>query len=310
MTSVPVSLVDILREFLTAHQLLDQLTERYRRNELAFAELKEFVGDDEGSVLFRLKEKCHALFRPETGVSHIAQPREALFDLAVGSLFHEAMKFREDFYQREVYGPRVKQLRAGAGAEADGLFLEFERILSAVSARLEVGLAETESLMAQSWGQLRVMLAEKSDNGFIARFLLENHEWFEQMTPGGLKQLFEHIYGDESAGQIVAGRSYLVSGHYEAAQQAFSHAEQDGQHGEIAELSAYAQGMSAYLNGNYPQSLERLNVWVEGGCPGDPLIREVVRTALKSLARLIGGEGSEAMLQGAEKMLETIDPAT
>ena len=67
--------------------------------------------------------------------------REALFDLAVGSLFHEAMKFRENFYQREVYGPRVRALRTESGAENEALFREFEKILAAVAQRLDEGAA-------------------------------------------------------------------------------------------------------------------------------------------------------------------------
>jgi tetratricopeptide (TPR) repeat protein len=311
MPSTPVNLVDILREFITAHRLLNQLADRYRRRELTFPELQEFVGDDEGSVLFRLKEKCHALFRPETGISHIAQPREAIFDLTVGSLFHEAMKFREDFYQREVYGPRVKKLRAEAAAEADKLFLEFGRILSAVSERLEDGLAETQSLMAQSWAQLRVLLAEQPDDGFITRFLLENQECFDQFSPGGFERLLEHIHGHVSTGYVVAGRSYLKSGHYEAAQGAFKDALEDSGHhpSEISQLSAYAQGMSAYLNGNYSESLARLSEWVEGGSPGDPILRKLVDTVLRSLERLVDGEGRDAMLDAAAKLLEKLGTA-
>ena len=81
MASAPASLVDILREFLTAHEQLDQLAEKYKRDDLAFFDLQEFVGDSDNSVLFRLKEKCHSLFRPEEGGSKVARPREALFDL-------------------------------------------------------------------------------------------------------------------------------------------------------------------------------------------------------------------------------------
>ena len=58
------------------------------------------MGDGEDSVLFRLKERCHALFRGGEQPSEVVMRREALFDLAVGSLFHEAMKFRENLYQR------------------------------------------------------------------------------------------------------------------------------------------------------------------------------------------------------------------
>jgi hypothetical protein len=208
MASAPASLVDILREFLTAHELLDRLAEKYKRDELTFSELQEFVGDSDFSVLFRLKEKCHSLFRNEAGGSKVAQPREALFDLAVGSLFHEAMKFREDFYQREVYGPRVRSLRAEAGPEASGLFHEFERILSAVSARLEKGLAETHSLMDQSWGQLRVLLSEEGAEGLVTRYLIERGETLEKMGPPGLKELLAAIHGDAVSGYVIAGTAY------------------------------------------------------------------------------------------------------
>jgi hypothetical protein len=229
----------------------------------------------------------------------------------VGSLFHEAMKFREDFYQREVYGPRVRLLRAEAGAEADGLFVEFERILSAVSVRLQSGVAETQSLMAQSWGQLRVMLAERSGDGFITRFLIENRETLDQLSPGGLEGLLEDIHGDGSTGYAVAGGSYLVSGHYEAAEQALSDAlERGGDPREIAQLSAYARGMSAFLAGDYPEGLARLSQWVEGGSPGGRPLRDLVCTALKSLGRLVEGQGRDEMLEAAAKIRESLESAS
>ena len=135
------ALVDILREFLAAHRLTRRLFARYRSGELRFEELEDLVGDDEHSVLFRLKGRCHALFRRDPGHPALAVRREALFDLAVGSLFHEAMKFRENFYQREVYGPRVRALRTESGGENAALFQEFEKILSARGAATRGGTA-------------------------------------------------------------------------------------------------------------------------------------------------------------------------
>ena len=134
----------------------------YRSDELRFEDLEHLVGDDEHSVLFRLKGRCHALFRQEPGRRAVAMRREALFDLAVGSLFHEAMKFRENFYQREVYGPRVRALRTESGAENEALFREFEKILSAVAQRLDEGLHESEALLVQTREQLALLLVEYS----------------------------------------------------------------------------------------------------------------------------------------------------
>jgi len=79
-------LVDIVREFLSVHGLLRRLFERHHAGSLRFEEVQALAGDNESSPLFRLKERCHGLFRAgEVGGA-------ALFDLAVGSLFHEAMK--------------------------------------------------------------------------------------------------------------------------------------------------------------------------------------------------------------------------
>ncbi len=303
MESEPASLVDILREFLTAHEQLDAIADRFKRDELAFSHLQEFVGDGEKSVLFRLKEKCHALFRPEAGGAEIARPREALFDLAIGSLFHEAMKFREDFYQREVYGPRVRSLQAEAGAQADGLFREFERILSAVSARLENGLAETQSLMAQSWDQLRVLLSEQGAEGFVTRFLVERGDTLDRLGPG-LEALLAAIHGDAASGYVVAGRSYLASGHYESAQRVLARAlERGGDRDQIAQLSAYARGMAAYLAGNYPESLVGLNEWVESGSAGDDALVNLAHSAVSSLARLVEGDDRDRTLESAANLL-------
>jgi hypothetical protein len=309
MASAPASLVDILREFLTAHEQLDQLAEKYGRNELAFSDLQEFVGDSDNSVLFRLKEKCHSLFRPEAGGSMAARPREALFDLTVGSLFHEAMKFREDFYQREVYGPRVRSLRADAGAEANGLFHEFERILSAVSGRLEEGLAETQSLMARSWDQLRVLLSEQGAEGFVTRFLIEQGGTLDKLGPPGLEELLAAIHGDAASGYVIAGKSYLASGHYEAAHQVLATAlERGGDRDQVSQLSAYARGMSAYLAGNYPESLVGLNEWAESGSVGDDSLRDLAHSAVSSFTRLVEGDDRDQTLESAANLIAKIHP--
>ena len=216
MNDVSADLVEIVRTFLAAHRTMKRLFARYRSDELRFAQLQELIGDDESSVLFRLKERCHALFRPRDAESAMAMRREALFDLAVGSLFHEAMKFRENFYQREIYGPRVRALRSESAEESDALFREFEKILETVSERLAEGLQETEILIEQTGDQLRVLLAEQPKNGFVVRYLIENRELVEEVFAIPLDALLTEIAGAAAAGFELAGRSYLDSGFYRA----------------------------------------------------------------------------------------------
>ena len=176
-------------------------------------------------MLFRLKGRCHALFRRDPG-HRAGWPCGAkrCSTSRSGSLFHEAMKFRENFYQREVYGPRVRALRTESGGENAALFQEFEKILSAVAQRLEEGLHESEALLVGTREQLALLLAEHRDNGFVARCLIENRADVEDVFESALDALLAQIHGDAATGHRVAGRSYLASGYFAEAEAAFARA--------------------------------------------------------------------------------------
>jgi hypothetical protein len=301
-------LVAIVRDFVDAHQLWMSLVARYRKGELRFEQLKSFVGEDESSVLFRLKERCHAQFRTDREDLALAKHREALFDLAVGSLFHEAMKFRESLYQREVYGPRVRALRSSAGEEAAvSLFVEFERMLSGVSRKLEEGLQEVEVLLEQTLQQLRVLLLLHRENGFVARYLLENAQVAEEIFGVSFDALLAEFYGSPAEGYRTAGRSYLMSGHYGAAICALEKVRECGGDGaECDHLSAYACGMAAYLSRDYVKSVEHLAKWAESLEDDPPELRRLARDAVSRVGQLAEGEERERIEVAAGALLERL----
>ena len=301
------ALADITREFLSAHRLMQRLFALYRSDELRFEELESLVGDDEHSVLFRLKGRCHALFRREPGRRAPAMQREALFDLAVGSLFHEAMKFRENFYQREVYGPRVRALRTESGAENKELFREFEKILAAVAQRLEEGLHESEALLVQTREQLALLLAEYRDNGFVTRCLIENRADVEAVFEEGLGALLALIHGDAATGHRAAGRSYLASGYFAEAEAAFEDARAGGGGGaEVDRLSAYARGMTAYLAGDYASSVGFLAQWLETAPSEDAPLAGLAHAVVAKLGVLAQGEDRARIVAKAGRLLEAV----
>jgi hypothetical protein len=250
-------LVDIVRDFIKAHRLTTRLLGRFRAGRLQFEDLQELIGDDESSVLYRLKERCHARFRPRDTSAAITSRGEALFDLVVGSLFHEAMKFRENFYQQEVYGPRVRALGSGESRDGDALYHEFETLLAAVSERLAEGLAETEILMEQSVKQLRALLCEHPNDGLVLRCLLENQTRVEEVFGDPIDEVFASIVGDVAAGYEVVGRSYLESGFYRETEKALVLALlRGGARGELEPLAHFARGMAAYLDREYRDCVE------------------------------------------------------
>ncbi len=220
-------LVDIVRDFVTVHQRFAQMFERFRAGSLHFDEVKAVVADSDSSVLFRLKERVHWLFRdrnPELPVRR----GEALFDLAVGSLFHEALKFRENLYQLEVYGPRVRALREAENGGSDELLTEFEKIIRAASARLGESLRETETLLEQTRRLLVALLeeavvhAESSPGaaialGLVTRFLLEHPSEVQAVYPEGALALLARVHRHVATAYLHAIRSHLESAHFREA---------------------------------------------------------------------------------------------
>ena len=79
MTGTTPGLVDIVRDFLAVDQAMRSLFERFQCGALRFEEVRDRFSADEGSALFRLKERCHALFRVDADAPQAARPREVLF---------------------------------------------------------------------------------------------------------------------------------------------------------------------------------------------------------------------------------------
>jgi len=305
-------LVDILRAFLLADQSMRRIFARYREGVLSFDEVQRLVGDDERSVLFRLKERCHALFRGGERVSSLATQREALFDLAVGSLFHEAMKFRENLYQRTVYGPKVRALRSQSAGEAEGIFEEFERILAAAAVRLDEALHETEALLVHTRAQFLALLAVHPENGLVARFLVEGRALVEEVLGDELDDVLASIHGTAVAGYAQAAHSYLHSGFFGPARRALAEAlARDPGRSDLAPLAAYAEGMDRYVAGEHAAALDRLAEWVDAeSASAEPVLCDLAYAAVRQIAQSARDTASapedSGMAQGAARLAERL----
>lgn len=262
MSRIDTQLVDLIREFARAHGAVRAVGQRLRAGTLDFDTVEALVGSGDESVLFRLKERCHRLFRVSEG-SEAAIGGGPLFDLAVGSLFHEAMKLRENFYQQWAYGPRLRELRETGVSEGRGLVEEFEKILAETEGRLNQSLMETEVLLEQTTGPLRTLMRDHRTSGPLARYLVIHHEEVAHLFGGTGEDLLVGVYGSAGAAFEVAARSYLASGFFAEGRDALEAAVRAGADPtELAGTKAYADGMCAYLAGEYAPCIARLSDWV------------------------------------------------
>jgi hypothetical protein len=291
--------VDIVRDFLAAHAALRRVAALHRAGRLRFEEVKELVGDGEEAVLFRLKERCHELFRREGEGADVG--REALLDLAVGALFHECMKLRESFYQHAVYGPKVRALRAAAGPARDELFREFEKILAQSSVRLAEALHEAEILLHQTSVELEALLRSRAESGLLARLLVERGEDVAAALGRPAAELVTAVFGSEAAALERAARSYLASGYFAEAARSFERTARGGAP-EIAALRHFALGMQAFLERDYEGAVAGLRRWWEGGAPHEPRLAEQAWVALARVGPLLDEASRSAALELTERL--------
>jgi tetratricopeptide (TPR) repeat protein len=217
--------VEILRNFLLATLTFRQQYEKYRSGSLHFSDLAKLVDDRGQSILFVLKESCHDLFRRG---STIASEKEQLFDLTIGSLFHLAMKMREDLYQLEIYGPKYLELskKRISSQEPKILIRRFKEIISRAETNFQEGMEEIVTLFQDIRQQFKELLLEYRENGLLIRFLLEETDLLKEVLgPGTLEDFFRILYGeDEAQAYRLAGESYFQSAFYPQAVKAFSRA--------------------------------------------------------------------------------------
>jgi len=252
------NILEIIRGLLLSEVAFQEILKKYNEGRLRFSDIGVWVDDKGASVLYNLKEQCHSLFRYK-GKKPI-QKNDWLLDLVIGSIFHEAMKLRENLYQMEVYRPRYLQYKAKLGKsdyERDYLQL-FERIILKAEQGVAEGMLETRSLFKDATVQLIDLFKEGSKNAFLVRFLLENltllHKVYgSKKTKDIFNLMFERGFLDAYR---FAGVSYLRSGHYDLSSNYFLKAlEMDPHDGGLRFLLNFSLGMIEYYRNAYSKSL-------------------------------------------------------
>ena len=183
----------VLRFLRSRAKLDDLIAGSARRARIPFDDINRFVEGD----LFDLKEDCHSLFRADEGPNQVDLSAGGLFDLLVGSLFHQMMKVKENTYQIERYAPKYAALRRavrGPQAPEDGeTFLrEGQRIIQRARKALRQDLAHAVELFHEAAMVLRHVVCEHRDNPLLVRTLLDNAD------------VVEAVYGHRTLDDLIS----------------------------------------------------------------------------------------------------------
>lgn len=252
-------ILEIVRDYLYSYIHFQSLYEKYKANTITFEDVEKFVTDKDPHLpLFNLKESCHMLFRYQG--EEKCSDEEKLLDLAVGSIFHEAMKIRENLYLLEVYKPRYMQIRSMRETSnyESNLLQAFNKIGGRTEKRLAESVIEVKRLFQDTLKQLNDLLPRYKDNPVLMRCLLRNKDLLQRVfgKRKGLKVISDIFPGGLGEAYDVEGKAYLESEHYDLAADFFNQALKyriDDQ--KLKGLYLYARGMDGYYKNKYQETL-------------------------------------------------------
>jgi tetratricopeptide (TPR) repeat protein len=221
----------VFKRFLAARAGFEMLLQLFGMNKTGDGEEEagwyQPVNNFVENVLFGLKEETHALFRragrPPGDVPYV----EDLFDVLVGSIFHEMMKIKENCYILEHYGPAFRQFRMRYDRRVD--LPAYEKLFLVASKRMVVratqGVFEdvraAEQLFQDATLHLLIMLPRFANNGLVTRMLIENASLVQMVyTEGGLLKVLGEMYGGHlDSAWLHAAASYAEAGRYDEARE-------------------------------------------------------------------------------------------
>jgi tetratricopeptide (TPR) repeat protein len=257
-----LEIVEIVRGFLKSVLIFADMVNGYHQGNLKFSKSEELVDVTRSSPLFDLKERCHSRFRYQEGEP--CDEKEKLFDLTVGSIFHEAMKLKENLYQLEIYGPRYLELEARLGNPLpEREFHRFRKIILRAEQGLKEGMEDLKELFQDVKEQLCELLREYSKNQLLVRFLLENRALLQKVYGrGGLEKIFASMFkgGIDQAywAYWAAGNSYLESQYFDMAHRVLKKALNRQPENEMLKfICQYASGASSYYVNDYQNALQK-----------------------------------------------------
>ncbi|MUM77184.1 hypothetical protein GKC30_06015 [Pseudodesulfovibrio sp. F-1] len=220
---------DLFKFFCQACETLERQMEGFDTDgTVQFEVLRDIVGTEmDKGLLWRMKDTAHHVFRNDPH----GQLGGRLLDWAIGYIFHETIKLKEDAYQKENYAPwfhvQIKGDPGSADAEQDvasQLFL----VLSQTEESMRREIARIRFIMAKCRQLLPGYLHRHSDNVLLARYIFSQNGLVRSVFRDEYEGLIQAIYGDEPERMyVLASQSLRMGGWIEEAVQALDKAREE-----------------------------------------------------------------------------------
>ncbi len=173
---------------------------------ISFDDLTHLVGtESQKGRLWQLKDHCHRLFKDSD------QQNGLLLDWVIGSLFHEAMKLKENIYMFEFYGP-AESARVGKDPTVASLHCGVSRkkFMAGIAKEAERQVDNLTFLFNRANFLLRMILPSQAHNVLLLRLLLEKGEISQELWSESTQHIFAELFPDQpEVGYLLVAKSYF-----------------------------------------------------------------------------------------------------
>lgn len=162
-------------------------------------------------LLWRLKDTAHHVFRNDSSPSRVGR----FLEWALGYIFHETMKLKEDTYQRFRYAPWFLELKSVDLPEVERHYCdELLQILSQTRESIFREVARIRFILSQCKAMFPLYFGLHRANLLLARYLFEQNKLVRRVFGEDYDKLIAGIYG---AGEpecmfVLAARSLRQGG--------------------------------------------------------------------------------------------------
>lgn len=157
--------------------------------------------------LWLLKDLCQQLWPENCEEERLA---DSLIEWLISSIFHEAVKLKEDVHILNSYAAAAFWGNGPASLSRLTRIIDRKGLIRRVAVDVMRQMEHLALLFGQTSNMLRTMLPTLANNSLLVRFLVEHEEMVEYLWSEELASVFSDMFSGQAAqGFCAAGRSYM-----------------------------------------------------------------------------------------------------
>jgi len=215
---------DLFKFFCQSCEILEEQFARFDKDDtITFEILKDIVGNEmDKGLLWRMKDTAHHVFRNDPH----SQLGGKFLDWAIGYIFHETIKLKEDAYQKQNYAPWFHKLNEEDLQESEkDITAQLFQVLNQTEESMRREIDRIRFIMAKCRQLLPYYLHRYSDNVLLARYIFSQNELVRSVFDGEYSGLIRAIYVTEPERMyILACQSLRMGGWIDEANEALNKA--------------------------------------------------------------------------------------